>query len=122
MKFLMAIILGLVALNVYSVETKSASPAEKKSRFFYLEFHNKVTIQAIKCDPNANELSIQKFASQSVVKNGEVNIINLYARSADCRESPYSSVWQESIELPKNGKHTHVYITILSENVSVLSL
>lgn len=124
MKYIIALAVSLVALSAYSKQTKAPTPATEKSRFVYLEFYpnakEKVTIQSIKCDPKKNDLSVQKFTTKSKVTDGEVNVINIYARSGDCKESPYSSVWQESVEVPKNGKHTHVYITILSDNVSVL--
>jgi len=108
----------------FSKKTNAPAPATEKSRFVYLEVYpnskDNVTIQSIKCDPNKNDLSVRKFVTQSKVADGEVNVINVYARSGDCKESPYSSVWQESVSIPENGKHTHVYITLLSDNVSVL--
>jgi len=124
MKYIVALAVSFVVLNAYSKQNKAPSPATEKSRFIYLEFYpnakEKVTIQSIKCDPKKSDLSVQKFTTKSKVTDGEVNVINIYARSGDCKESPYSSVWQESVEVPKNGKHTHVYITILSDSVSVL--
>jgi len=123
-KYLAWISIFLAPLHGYSEQTKDPIPSMEKSRFAYLEFYpnsdKRLTIQSIKCDPKKNDLQIQKFQTESKVTNGFVNVINVYAKSGNCKESPYSSVWQETVPIPRNGKHTHVYITILSDNITVL--
>lgn len=79
-----------------------------------------ITIQSAKCNPKHNELQVEQFQSEIKVTDGTVNILNIYARSGACKDSPYSSVWLKEVNIPKNGKPTHVYITILSDNILVL--
>lgn len=99
-------------------------PSAEKAKYVYLKFYpnssKPLTIQTIKCDPKMNDLKVQKFETESIVENRSVNVMILYVRAGDCKESHLSSVWQETIPIPKNGKQTHVYITILSDNAMVL--
>ena len=117
-------LLLVCSLPCWANQSKSPVPATEKAKYVYLEFYpnssKPLTIQAIKCDPKVNDLKVQKFETESKVVNGTVNVMNLYVRAGDCKESPLSSVWQETIPTPKNSKHTHVYVTILSDNAMVL--
>lgn len=112
--------------NVSPVKASSPVPAQatEKARFIYREFlpnrEDSFIIQAVKCNPSAkNELWIEQFKIDQKVVGGEVHTLHIYARAGDCDQSPISSVWSETIKIPKSDKMTHVYITILSNNVMV---
>ncbi|MCM2354284.1 MAG: hypothetical protein NDI63_11770 [Pseudobdellovibrio sp.] len=99
-------------------------PAPEKARFIYREFlanrEDSFIIQAVRCNPAArNELWVEKFKTDQKVTGGEVHTLHIYARSTECSESPLSSVWSETIKIPKSNKMTQVYITLLSNNVMV---
>ena len=108
----------------------NASPAvsgqaTEKARFIYREFlahrEDSFVIQAIKCNPSAKEeLWIEKIKANQKVVGGEVHTLHIYVRAGDCDQSSLNSVWSETIKIPKSDKMTHVYITILSNNVTVL--
>ncbi|WP_409478895.1 hypothetical protein [Pseudobdellovibrio sp. HCB154] len=109
-----------------AVKHSSPIPAQatEKARFIYREFlanrEDSFIIQAIKCNPAAkNELWIEQFKTDQKVSGGEVHTLHIYARAGDCTQSPVSSVWFETIKIPKSNKMTHVYITILSNNITV---
>lgn len=114
----------LISLPCLGDQSTSTLPEAKRAKYVYLEFHpntaKPITIHAIKCKTEVNELKVQKFESKTKVANGTVNVLNIYVQAGDCKESPISSVWQETVHTPKNGKHTHVHITLLSENAMVL--
>lgn len=122
-KFIVQIAL-LMTSPCWANQTVSSIPAAQKADYVYLEFlpdsSKPLTVQAIKCDTKVNELKIQKFETKTKVANGKVNVVNLIVRAGDCKDSSISSVWQETIKLPKNGKHTHVHITLLSKTAMVL--
>ena len=112
--------------NATEAKTSSPTPVQptEKARFIYREFlanrEDSFIIQAIKCNPAAkNELWIEKFKTDQKVVGGEVHTLHIYARAGDCTQSPVSSVWFETIKIPKSNKMTHVYITILSNNITV---
>jgi len=121
---LIVLCLALTFSVTATANKSSARPANESARFVYLETQpnsdKEITVQSIKCDPKKNDLSVQTFVTESKVVNGTVNVLNVYARSGGCKESPYSSVWTEKIKPPKNGKFSHIYITILSDNITVL--
>lgn len=110
--------------NAYSNLMSQNRPMMENARFILLKFDAKsgrdVLIQSFKCDPNRKELEIQKFESLIKEKDASINIIHAYIRSGDCKKSSISSVWEETIHLPKNGNDIHLYITLLSDNVMVL--
>lgn len=110
-------------------QTQQSKPmplqASEKSRFIYREFlanrEDSFLIQAIKCNPDAkSELWVEQFRTNQKVVGGEVHTLHIYARAGDCKQSKASSVWFETIKIPKSDKMTHVYITILSDNITVL--
>ena len=110
-------------------QTKQSKPmpvqASEKSRFIYREFlanrEDTFLIQATKCNPEAKtELWVEQFKTNQKVVDGEVHTLHIYARAGDCKQSKASSVWFETIKIPKSDKMTHVYITILSDNITVL--
>lgn len=110
-----------------SIKTSSPPPlqASEKSHFIYREFlanrEDSFVIQATKCNPDAkHELWVEQFKANHKVVDGEVHTLHIYARAGDCKESKLSSVWSETIKIPKSDKMTHVYITILSDNITVL--
>ncbi len=107
---------------------KQSSPipaqATEKARFIYREFlanrEDSFIIQATKCSPSAkDELWIEQFKADQKVVGGEVHTLHIYARAGDCTQSSLSSVWSQIIKIPKSNKMTHVYITLLSNNVMV---
>ncbi|MES2803809.1 MAG: hypothetical protein V4654_15050 [Bdellovibrionota bacterium] len=116
--------ISLIALNVFATKAKMPIQASEKAQYIYREFlphrEESFIIQATKCNPAKNELQLQKFTSEGKVINGVVNTLHIYVRAGDCKTSPFSSVWSEEIKIPKSKNMTHVYITILSENVMVL--
>lgn len=124
MRTLLFVIAGLLSTLAQANQNPTATPAVEKSRFAYYELlpnsDKELTIQSTKCDPKKNDLRIQKFQSESKVTDGTVNVINIYARSGNCKDSAFSSVWHETIQAPKNGKATHIYVTILSDNIMTL--
>ena len=113
-----------ISFGAFPKLSKNPTPPTEKSRFLYLEFFPNsnivITLETDKCDPKTNDLNVQKFQSESKVTNGIVNVINVYAKSGYCQVSLNSKVLQQKIVLPKNGKSTHLYITLLSENLRVL--
>lgn len=116
--------ISLIAINVFAVQSKMPVQASEKAQYIYREFlpnrEESFIIQATKCNPAKNELQLQKFESVSKVVDGTVNTLHIYVRAGDCKTSTLSSVWSETIKISKSKKMTHVYITILSENVMVL--
>ena len=108
--------ISLIAINVFATKPTMPVQASEKSQFIYREFlpnrENSFIIQAIKCNAAKNELKIEKFVTE--------NSMHLYVRAGNCKDSPLSSVWSETIKIPKSDKMTHVYMTILSFNVMVL--
>lgn len=96
----------------------------EKARFIYREFlanrEDSFIIQATKCSPSAkDELWVEQFKADQKVVGGEVHTLHIYARAGDCTQSSLSSVWSQIIKIPKSNKMTHVYITLLSNNVMV---
>lgn len=109
------------------VHAAPATPVQvsEKARFIYREFlanrEDSFIIQATKCNSAAkSELWIEKFHTNHKVVGGEVHTLHIYARAGDCAETKLSGVWSETIKIPKSNKMTQVYITILSDNVTVL--
>lgn len=98
--------------------------ATEKARFIYREFlanrEDSFIIQATKCSSSAkDELWVEQFKADQKVVGGEVHTLHIYARAGDCTQSSLSSVWSQIIKIPKSNKMTHVYITLLSNNVMV---
>lgn len=97
----------------------------KEARMAYVEFvpnsSKTLVIQALKCDPNKNELSLKKFQAKEKVLKGIVNIITIIADAGHCKTSLLSSVWSEKVLVPQNGWPTHVYMTLLSDRIMILN-
>ena len=108
--------ISLIALNVFATKPTMPVQASEKSQFIYREFlpnrEDSFIIQATKCGGDKNELKVEKFVTE--------NSIHLYVRAGNCKTSKMSSVWSETVKIPKSEKMTHVYMTILSFNVMVL--
>ena len=115
---------SFIAVNVFATKPKMPVQASEKAQYIYREFlpnrEESMIIQATKCGSSKNELSVQKFYSEAQVTGGVVNTIHIYVRAGDCKNSTFSSVWSETIQIPKSKNMTHVYITLLSWNVTVL--
>lgn len=118
------IFVSLIGFNVFASKAKMPVQASEKAYYIYREFlpnrEESFVIQATKCNPAKNELHLQKFYSEGKVTGGVVNTIHIYVRAGDCKTTTLSSVWSETIQVPKSKNMTHVYITILSDNVMVL--
>lgn len=112
-------------LSAKHLPTAMPIQGSEKARFIYREFginrEDSFIIQASKCNGTAkDELWVEKFETKSKVANGEVNTIHIYARAGDCRESKLNSLWSEVIKIPKSKNTTQVFMTILSDNITVL--
>lgn len=112
-------------LSAKHLPTQMPVQGSEKATFVYREFpanrDDAFIIQATKCNgANKEELWIEKFQATTKVKAGEVNTIHIYARAGQCQESKLNSLWSEAIKIPKSKNITQVYITILSNNITVL--
>jgi len=115
---------SFIAINVFATKPTMPVQGSEKAQYIYREFlpnrEDSFIIQATKCDAKRNDLSVQKFYSEGKVTGGVVNTIHIYVRAGDCKTSALSSVWSETVKIPKSKNMTHVYITLLSWNVLVL--
>lgn len=117
------ILVLVTAVNTSAKSTLPAKAAGQKATYYYLEVppstKKKIVIQSIKCNPNYNELSIQRFDSESKVVNNKVITVNIYANSSSCKHSPLSGMWSKEISIPKRDLWTHIRITSLSDNIII---